>query len=113
MDLKVFVDTDSDIRLARRLKRDISERGRELEGVLKQYNKFVKPSFEHYIEPTMTYADIIVPRGGENDVAINLIVLHVHTQLLAVSSSFFIFYFFFNVFFPCVRYFQEPGQLSS
>lgn len=88
MDLKVFVDTDSDIRLARRLKRDISERGRDLEGVLKQYSKFVKPSFEHYIEPTMTYADIIVPRGGENDVAINLIVLHVHTQLLAVSSNF-------------------------
>ena len=84
----MFVDTDSDIRLARRLKRDISERGRDLEGVLKQYNKFVKPSFEHYIEPTMTYADIIVPRGGENDVAINLIVLHVHTQLLAVSSQF-------------------------
>ncbi|PVD23688.1 hypothetical protein C0Q70_16961, partial [Pomacea canaliculata] len=83
MDLKVFVDTDSDVRLARRLRRDISERGRELEGVLKQYNTFVKPSFEHYIEPTMTYADIIVPRGGDNDVAINLIVLHVHTQLLA------------------------------
>lgn len=86
MDLKVFVDTDSDVRLARRLRRDISERGRELEGVLKQYNTFVKPSFEHYIEPTMTYADIIVPRGGDNDVAINLIVLHVHTQLLAVSG---------------------------
>jgi uridine kinase len=86
MDLKVFVDTDSDIRLARRLKRDITERSRELEGVLKQYSTFVKPSFEHYIEPTMTCADIIVPRGGENDVAINLIVMHVHTQLLAVSQ---------------------------
>ena len=89
MDLKVFVDTDSDVRLARRLKRDISERGRDLEGVLKQYNKFVKPSFEHYIEPTMVYADIIVPRGGQNDVAINLIVLHVHTQLLNVSLAIF------------------------
>ena len=63
MDMKVFVDTDSDIRLARRLKRDISDRGRDIDGVLKQYNKFVKPSFEHYIEPTMSYADIIVPRG--------------------------------------------------
>ncbi|XP_046367409.1 uridine-cytidine kinase-like 1 [Haliotis rufescens] len=82
MDMKVFVDTDSDIRLARRLKRDISNRGRGLEGVLHQYNKFVKPAFEHYIEPTMSCADIIVPRGGENDVAINLIVLHIHTQLL-------------------------------
>ncbi|CAH1776024.1 unnamed protein product, partial [Owenia fusiformis] len=81
MDMKIFVETDSDIRLARRLKRDITERGREIEGVLKQYTQFVKPAFEHYIEPTMTYADIIVPRGGENEVAINLIVQHVHTQL--------------------------------
>ena len=63
MDLKVFVDTDSDVRLARRMYRDISERGRDLEGVLKQYNKFVKPAFEHYIAPTMQCADIIVPRG--------------------------------------------------
>lgn len=61
--MRIFVDTDSDIRLARRLKRDIAERGRELEGVLKLYNKFVKPAFEHYIEPSMTHADIIVPRG--------------------------------------------------
>ncbi|XP_033736949.1 uridine-cytidine kinase-like 1 isoform X1 [Pecten maximus] len=81
MDMRIFVDTDSDIRLARRLKRDIAERGRELEGVLKQYNKFVKPAFEHYIEPSMTHADIIVPRGGENKVAVSLIVMHVHTQL--------------------------------
>nr|XP_022316959.1 uridine-cytidine kinase-like 1 isoform X2 [Crassostrea virginica] len=81
LDMKIFVETDSDIRLARRLKRDIAERGRELEGVLKQYNKFVKPAFDHYIEPTMSHADIIVPRGGENQVAIDLIVLHVHTQL--------------------------------
>ena len=64
MDMKVFVETDSDIRLARRLQRDITERGRDIEGVLKQYNKFVKPSFEHYIEPTTKSADIIVPRGN-------------------------------------------------
>ena len=63
MDMKIFVETDSDIRLARRLTRDIAERGRDLEGVLKQYNKFVKPAFEHYIEPSMSNADIIVPRG--------------------------------------------------
>lgn len=65
LDLKIFVDTDSDIRLARRLKRDISERGRDIEGVLKQYEKFVKPSMDHYIAPTMSYADIIVPRGRQ------------------------------------------------
>ena len=61
--MKVFVDTDSDIRLLRRLKRDISERGRDISGVIKQYNKFVKPSFEQYIEPTVQVADIVVPRG--------------------------------------------------
>lgn len=61
--MKIFVDTDSDIRLVRRLRRDISERGRDIEGVIKQYNKFVKPAFEQYIEPTMRLADIVVPRG--------------------------------------------------
>jgi len=81
MDMKIFIDTDSDIRLARRLKRDIMDRGRDLEGVLKQYNKFVKPSFDYYIAPSVTHADLIVPRGGDNQVAINLIVQHVHMQL--------------------------------
>ena len=61
--MKIFVDTDSDIRLVRRLRRDITERGRDIEGVIKQYNKFVKPAFEQYIEPTMRLADIVVPRG--------------------------------------------------
>ncbi|XP_050323658.1 uridine-cytidine kinase-like 1 isoform X1 [Bactrocera neohumeralis] len=81
LDMKVFVDTDADIRLARRLKRDISQRGRDLSGVLKQYLTMVKPSYANYIAPTMAHADIIVPRGGENKVAIHLIVQHVHTQL--------------------------------
>ncbi|MCJ8750102.1 hypothetical protein PDJAM_G00194860 [Pangasius djambal] len=63
LDMKVFVDTDSDIRLVRRLKRDISARGRDITGVIKQYNKFVKPAFEQYIEPTVQVADIVVPRG--------------------------------------------------
>jgi uridine-cytidine kinase 1-like 1 len=81
IDMKVFIDTDPDIRLARRLKRDICERGRELEGVIKQYNKFVKPSFDYYIAPSVRHADLIVPRGGQNQVAINLIVQHVHKQL--------------------------------
>jgi uridine kinase len=81
MDMKIFIDTDSDIRLSRRLKRDISERGRDLGGVLKQYMRFVKPSFDYYIAPSVINADLIVPRGGENQVAINLVVQHVHTQL--------------------------------
>lgn len=81
MDLKIFVDTDADIRLSRRLKRDISERNRSLESVLAQYNKYVKPAFDYYIAPTMTFADIIVPRGGDNKIAIDLIVKHVHREL--------------------------------
>ncbi|NXE68645.1 UCKL1 protein, partial [Calcarius ornatus] len=81
LDMKVFVDTDSDIRLVRRLQRDIMERGRDVAGVIKQYNKFVKPAFEQYIEPTVQVADIVVPRGGENFVALDLIVQHVHSQL--------------------------------
>ncbi|KAI5094342.1 uridine-cytidine kinase-like 1 isoform X1 [Silurus meridionalis] len=81
LDMKVFVDTDSDIRLVRRLKRDITNRGRDIGGVIKQYNKFVKPAFEQYIEPTVQVADIVVPRGGENFVALELIVQHVHSQL--------------------------------
>ncbi|TSL47647.1 Uridine-cytidine kinase-like 1 [Bagarius yarrelli] len=85
--LKVFVDTDSDIRLVRRLKRDISERGRDITGVIKQYNKFVKPAFEQYIEPTVQVADIVVPRGGDNFVALELIVQHVHSQLEKVSQT--------------------------
>ncbi|KAJ1346542.1 hypothetical protein KIN20_001359 [Parelaphostrongylus tenuis] len=82
MDMKVFVDTDADVRLARRLNRDINERGRDIVGVLDQYFRFVKPAFEAYIAPGMKIADIIVPRGGDNDVAINLIAKQVMTQLI-------------------------------
>jgi len=64
--------------------RDISQRGRDLKGVLKQYLNMVKPSYCNYIAPTMAHADIIVPRGGDNKVAIHLIVQHVHTQLQLV-----------------------------
>lgn len=81
MDMKVFVDTDPDTRLARRLERDIKDRGRGVEGVLAQYLRFVKPAFDNFIAPGMKIADIIVPRGGENEVAIDLIVKKVKTQL--------------------------------
>uniref|UniRef100_A0A3P9PZN5 Uridine-cytidine kinase n=1 Tax=Poecilia reticulata TaxID=8081 RepID=A0A3P9PZN5_POERE len=86
LDMKVFVDTDSDIRLIRRLKRDVSQRGRDINGIIKQYNKFVKPAFEQYIEPTVQVADIVVPRGGENFVALDLIVQHVHSQSALASA---------------------------
>ncbi|KAI9206344.1 uracil phosphoribosyltransferase-domain-containing protein [Polychytrium aggregatum] len=81
MDLKLFVDTDADIRLARRLKRDVAERARDIRGVLSQYMKFVKPAFEEYIYPTMKYADIIIPRGLDNTAAIDVIVKHVMRRL--------------------------------
>eukprot|EP01119_Soliformovum_irregulare_P012321 TRINITY_DN318_c1_g2_i2.p1 TRINITY_DN318_c1_g2~~TRINITY_DN318_c1_g2_i2.p1 ORF type:complete len:349 (-),score=111.65 TRINITY_DN318_c1_g2_i2:434-1480(-) len=80
-DMKIFVDSDSDVRLARRIKRDVAERGRDLEGIISQYFKFVKPSFDDYIMPTMKFADIILPRGLENIVAINLIVDDIRDKL--------------------------------
>ncbi|KAL2915006.1 Uridine kinase [Polyrhizophydium stewartii] len=81
MDLKIFVDTDDDIRLARRLRRDISERGRSIHSVLEQYRRFVKPSFDDFIHPTMRFADIIIPRGLDNVAAIDVITKHVSRQL--------------------------------
>jgi len=76
-DLKLFVDTDADTRLARRVLRDIDERGRDLEHVLHQYTTLVKPAFEEFCIPTKKYADVIVPRGAENLVAIDLIKQHI------------------------------------
>ncbi|ORZ16265.1 uridine kinase [Absidia repens] len=81
MDLKIFVDTDADIRLARRLQRDIAERGRDLHGILDQYSRFVKPSFDDHVQHTVKHADVIIPRGLENVVAIDLITKHVQRQL--------------------------------
>ena len=77
LDIKLFVDTDSDTRLSRRVQRDIVDRGRKLENVLTQYTSFVKPAFEEFCLPTKKYADVIIPRGGENKVAIGLITQHI------------------------------------
>jgi uridine kinase len=73
-DIKVFVDTDADIRLIRRLRRDTRKRGRPLEEVLDQYLSTVQPMHLEFVEPSKRYADVIVPRGGENEVAIAMIV---------------------------------------
>ncbi|XP_039620310.1 uridine-cytidine kinase 1 isoform X1 [Polypterus senegalus] len=78
--LKLFVDTDSDVRLSRRVLRDM-QRGRELEQILCQYTTFVKPAFEEFCLPTKKYADVIIPRGVDNMVAINLIVQHIQDIL--------------------------------
>ena len=81
LNLKIFVDVDSDVRLSRRILRDMSERGRTLESILKQYATFVKPCFEEFTLPTKKHADVIIPRGVENMVAINLIVQHISNLL--------------------------------
>ncbi|GAB2284810.1 Uridine kinase-like protein 3 [Dionaea muscipula] len=81
MNMKIFVDTDADVRLARRIRRDIVEKGRDIGMVLDQYSKFVKPAFDDFILPTKKYADIIIPRGGDNHVAVDLIVQHIRTKL--------------------------------
>ena len=73
MDIRIFVDTDADVRLCRRIKRDVTKRGRSLESVLQQYQKTVKPMHEMYVEPSKKYAHIIVPEGGKNLVALDMI----------------------------------------
>jgi uridine kinase len=81
MDIKVFVDTDADLRFIRRLTRDIKERGRTLESVIDQYIHVVRPMHNQFIEPTKRYADIIIPEGGQNHVAIDLMVTKIQTIL--------------------------------
>ncbi|KAI9478285.1 MAG: uridine kinase family-domain-containing protein [Benjaminiella poitrasii] len=81
MDVRIFVDTDADIQLARRLQRDTLLRGRDVNGILDQYTRFVKPAFDNYVRPTMKYADVIIPRGLENVIAIDLITKHIQSQL--------------------------------
>ncbi len=73
MDIKIFVDTDADIRLCRRIKRDVNKRGRSLESVITQYQQTVKPMHEKYVEPSKKFADIVVPEGGKNTVALDMI----------------------------------------
>lgn len=73
MDIRIFVDTDADIRLCRRIKRDVNKRGRSLESVLKQYQDTVKPMHEKYVEPSRKYANLVVPEGGKNVVALDMI----------------------------------------
>ena len=73
MDIKIFVDTDADVRLCRRIRRDVRERGRTLESVIEQYQTTVKPMHEKYVEPSKRYAHIVVPEGGKNAVALEMI----------------------------------------
>ena len=74
MDIRIFVDTDADIRLCRRIRRDVRERGRSMESVIEQYQTTVKPMHEKYVEPSKRYAHIVVPEGGKNQVALDMIM---------------------------------------
>ena len=81
MDIRIFVDTDADVRLCRRIKRDVNKRGRTLESVLEQYQNTVKPMHEMYVEPSKKFANIIVPEGGKNQIALGLILHQIQHYL--------------------------------
>ncbi|CDF58240.1 uridine kinase [Thermobrachium celere] len=78
LDIKIFVDTDADVRIIRRIKRDIKERGRTLDSVIDQYINVVRPMHLQFVEPTKRYADIIIPEGGYNKVAIDIMIAKVN-----------------------------------
>ena len=81
MDIRIFVDTDADVRLCRRIKRDVNKRGRSLESVLTQYQTTVKPMHEAYVEPSKKYAHLVVPEGGKNLIALDMIVGSIQRRL--------------------------------
>ncbi|MCX4290833.1 MAG: uridine kinase [Odoribacter sp.] len=81
MDIKVFVDTDADIRLARRILRDVRERGRSMESVVGQYIATVKPMHEEFVEPSKKYADVIIPEGGFNSVAVAMLIENIKSVI--------------------------------
>ena len=87
MDIKIFVDTDADVRLCRRIKRDVNKRGRTLESVLMQYQTTVKPMHEKYVEPSKKFADIVVPEGGKNMVALDMIMGRIQRHLKEAEKN--------------------------
>ena len=86
MDIKIFVDTDADVRLCRRIKRDVNKRGRSLESVLEQYQNTVKPMHEKYVEPSKKHANLVVLEGGKNWVALDMIVGRIQRHLDEVAK---------------------------
>ena len=87
MDIRIFVDTDADVRLCRRIKRDVNKRGRSLESVLQQYQQTVKPMHEKYVEPSKKFANIVVPEGGKNEVALDMIVGRIQRHLKEAEEN--------------------------
>jgi uridine kinase len=86
-DVKVFVDADADIRLLRRIRRDMSKRGRPLEEILDQYVTTVQPMHLEFVEPTKRYADVILPRGGHNAIAVEMIVAKIQRRLVVGETT--------------------------
>lgn len=86
MDIKVFVDTDADVRILRRIIRDVNQRGRSLDSVIDQYLTTVKPMHEQFVEPSKRRADIIIPVGGENNVALDMLIERVRKHLSAMRG---------------------------
>ena len=87
MDIKIYVDTADDIRLMRRIRRDIQERGRSIEGILRQYERTVRPMHLEFVEPSKRAADIIIPRGGHNRVAIQMVMSRIQDLLPGVEQQ--------------------------
>ncbi|HJC42007.1 MAG TPA: uridine kinase [Candidatus Intestinimonas pullistercoris] len=83
MDIKIFVDTDADVRILRRIMRDVKKRGRSLDSVVQQYLTTVKPMHEQFVEPSKRYADIVVPEGGRNLVALDMIIQRIRSHVSA------------------------------
>ena len=81
MDIKIFVDTDADERLMRRIQRDMIERGRSIESIIGQYSDTVKPMHEEFVEPSKKHADIIIPRGGENAAGLDMLITYMNKKL--------------------------------
>ena len=81
LDIKIYVDTEDDLRILRRIQRDIKERGRTVDSVIEQYLQTVKPAHDQFIEPYKKYSDIIIPEGGQNEVAIDIVITKIKTQL--------------------------------
>jgi len=81
MDIKVYVDTDADIRLARRILRDVCDRGRTMQSVISQYTSTVKPMHEEFVEPSKKYADVIIPEGGFNSVAVSMLIQNIRSLI--------------------------------
>ena len=87
MDIRIFVDTDADVRLCRRIKRDVNKRGRTLESVIEQYQTTVKPMHEKYVEPSKKFAHLVVPEGGKNYVALDMILGRIQRHLDSVEPE--------------------------